>query len=686
MTTTDDAVTMRQWARGHIDDAKAAAKAAARRKAQAVGDAAKARAATGWAATKPYRPTVFTVVGLTVIGMMLTAHWPISVAITGMLIATVGTVTAYRVTYARRRDHTLAAGDHGEEFEVRKAGAKARAAARSFAAAPAAYGAWLFGAALIGFDPGGFLGRTRLVVVLLAAAVLAWLVCGRHWGELHAANRQWEEVELAEESGDFELVEPTEILAPAATGDVDAEWTPAIRSVLDKHGVDAIITGYLHGPTVSRYDLTLGNTKVAAVMALAGDFAVELHGKPVRLVCPVPNKPVVGVEVPNKDRQIVRFADVLADIPDDAHPLTVALGRDLEGRSVTPNIADGPHWLPAGATGGGKSGLLNAIICTILKRCSPEQVQLVLIDPKRVELTAYENVPHLVMPVVEDPEEGCAALAWVVRDVEARYVELKREKVRNIGEYNAKMAREGRRPMPYRLVVVDELADLLMVAAALIAKAKRLKLEDGPVIDDPEESIVRATQLARAAGDHLVLATQRPSADVVTGLIKANVPTRVAFTCGNHHDSKVILDRSGAEKLLGRGDALFLSMDASEPIRVQVAWVDSVEIEQIVDEAIARYAPASRVELPARVAVERTVALRPADVILAHIAAHPGCSTADIAAAPGWMGRPLSQSQLSRELSGLVSAGLLSRVKDGRSWIDYRLTEAGESRVKVSTP
>lgn len=356
---------------------------------------------------------------------------------------------------------------------------------------------------------------------------------------------------------------PAQVAAkPRSAGDPLASATAQdLRDVLAKFDVDAPLVSATQGPTVIRYELRLGpTTAVKRIKALSEDIANAVGSAAVRIVSPIPGKKkLVGIEVPRPDRQSVTLAEILGSIT-DPHPLMVALGRDIEGKAVSANLARMPHILIAGATGAGKSGCLNAILVSVLTRATPEQVRLLLIDPKRVELTAYEGVPHLVRPIVTSAKNAAEALEWVVAEMDGRYEALAAAGVRNIDEYNARGSH-----MPYLLVVVDELADLMLVAPK-----------------DVEGSIVRIAQLARAAGIHLVLATQRPSVDVVTGLIKANVPSRLAFATSSLADSRVILDQPGAEKLLGAGDGLFLPMGASVPVRIQGAWVGDIEIDEIV--------------------------------------------------------------------------------------------------------
>ena len=359
--------------------------------------------------------------------------------------------------------------------------------------------------------------------------------------------------------------------SPAAnelSSDVAERTASALVQTLAHFGIDATIVGQISGPRVTRYELQLApGTKVSKVAALKDDLSYALATTEIRILAPIPGKQAVGVELPNLSPNLVTLGDIFDDLPATASPLAVWLGKDISGTAVWTDLARMPHLLIAGTTGSGKSGCINTLLTSVLLRSTPDDVRMILIDPKRIELNFYESIPHLLTPVVSSPKQAAAALTNVVAEMERRYEKLSAVRARNLAEANRVLRQRGEQPMPYLLVVIDELADLMMISP-----------------QDVEDAVIRLAQKSRAVGIHLVLATQRPSVDVITGMIKANVPSRIAFAVSSQTDSRVILDQAGAESLLGQGDMLFKPLGTSRLQRVQGAYVSEDEIALIVEQ------------------------------------------------------------------------------------------------------
>jgi DNA segregation ATPase FtsK/SpoIIIE, S-DNA-T family len=359
--------------------------------------------------------------------------------------------------------------------------------------------------------------------------------------------------------------------APAGSelsSDVAERTAAALVQTLAHFGVDATIVGQIAGPRVTRYELQLApGTKVSKVAALKDDLSYALATTEIRILAPIPGKQAVGVELPNLSPNLVTLGDIFDDLPATASPLAVWLGKDISGTAVWTDLARMPHLLIAGTTGSGKSGCINTLLTSVLLRSTPDEVRMILIDPKRIELGFYESIPHLLTPVVSSPKQAAAALTNVVAEMERRYEKLSVVRARNLAEANRTLRQRGEQTMPYLLVVIDELADLMMISPQNV-----------------EDAVIRLAQKSRAVGIHLVLATQRPSVDVITGMIKANVPSRIAFAVSSQTDSRVILDQAGAESLLGQGDMLFKPLGTSRLQRVQGAYVSEEEIALIVEQ------------------------------------------------------------------------------------------------------
>jgi S-DNA-T family DNA segregation ATPase FtsK/SpoIIIE len=400
-----------------------------------------------------------------------------------------------------------------------------------------------------------------------------------HEAETHESQEQLFALPKPAASADYTLPERSLLKQSkpgvGPNGDATKRVADALVTCLAHFGVDATVIGMISGPRVTRYELQLApGTKVGKVANLKDDLSYALATTEIRILAPIPGKQAVGVEVPNLSPSIVTLGDIYADLPESASPLSVWLGKDISGAAVWADLARMPHILIAGTTGSGKSGCINTILTSILLRSTPDEVRMILIDPKRIELNFYERIPHLLTPVVSSPKEAAAVLLNVVTEMERRYERLSQVRARSLPEANRSFRKRGEEELPYLLVVIDELADLMMVSP-----------------QDVEDSIIRLAQKSRAVGIHLVLATQRPSVDVITGMIKANVPSRIAFAVSSQTDSRVILDSNGAESLLGQGDMLFKPLGTSRLQRVQGAYVTEEEVAMIVEQTKAQREP-----------------------------------------------------------------------------------------------